>query len=67
MERILELAGLHLEGESESGFRFECCGDDNGIHSDVLDQVQRMRGDEGGGMGMGGRWLGELRRQCFWF
>jgi hypothetical protein len=26
MEKILEFAGLHLEGESESGFRWECCG-----------------------------------------
>jgi hypothetical protein len=26
MERIWELAGLHPEGESESGFLFECGG-----------------------------------------
>jgi hypothetical protein len=26
MEKILELAGFHLEVESERGFRWECCG-----------------------------------------
>jgi hypothetical protein len=26
MGSIMELAELHLEGESESGFRFECIG-----------------------------------------
>ncbi len=31
MEKILELAGLYPEGESERGFRFECRGDRIGV------------------------------------
>jgi hypothetical protein len=33
MERILELAGLHLEGESESGFQLECGGGHIGVEA----------------------------------
>jgi hypothetical protein len=33
MERILELAGLHLEGESECGFRWECRGGRIGVEA----------------------------------
>jgi hypothetical protein len=33
MERILELVGLHPEGESESGFRWECRGGRIGVEA----------------------------------
>jgi hypothetical protein len=33
MKRILELAGLHLEGEREGGFRWECGGGGVGVEA----------------------------------
>jgi hypothetical protein len=33
MERILERAWLHLEDESESGFRLECSGGRIGVEA----------------------------------